>query len=74
MAGLALAAALAAAFSAALWGCSAQDRYESVRDDNLRQCERLVTQAQREECRARLPPESYAEYERLRRTAPRPGA
>ena len=43
-----------------------------MREDNLQECTRQVTERQREACRARLPPESYEEYERLRRTVPTP--
>lgn len=50
-----------------------QDRYESMRNSKLHECSRQVTERQREECRARLLPESYEEYERLRRTVPTPG-
>ena len=50
--------------------CTMQDRYQTMRDGNSQECERLVTERRREECRALLPPESYEEYERLRRTVP----
>ena len=61
------------AFAFAPAGCTVQDRYQSIRDDKLQECSRQVTERQREECRARLAPASYEEYERLRRTVPKPG-
>ena len=43
-----------------------------MRDDKLQECARQVTEGEREACRARLPPESYEEYEQLRHTVPTP--
>ena len=67
------AAGAAIALALAQWGCTLQDRYDSMRDNNMQECDRLVTEPQREECRANLPPPSFEEYERLRRTLPKPG-
>ena len=50
--------------------CTAQDRYYSVRSENLRECERRLSEVDRERCRSQLAPASYDEYQRLRRTIP----
>ena len=65
-----LAAALGILGVAAMFGCTLEDRYNAARSDQLAACDRLVTERQREECRARLPPATYEEYERLRRAIP----
>ena len=65
-----LAVLLAILGAVALFGCTLEDRYNTARSDQLAACNRLVTERQREECRARLPPASYEEYERLRRAIP----
>jgi hypothetical protein len=58
------------ALVASLGACTVQDRYESVRRSNVLECERLVTQNERDRCKAQLPPASYDEYERARRSVP----
>ena len=50
--------------------CTSRDRYANVREEQRRQCELAVSEALRERCLAELPPASYDEYERLRRTLP----
>ena len=59
-----------AVLAAVLGGCTVQDRYEQLRRSNAQECDRLLTQNERERCKAQLPPASYEEYERLRRSAP----
>ena len=62
--------ALLGVLALALTGCTAQDRYYSVRSENLRECERQLTEVERQRCRERLTPASYEEYQRLRGTIP----
>ena len=64
------------AFAAVLLvaACTVQDRYRMVRDGNVRECDRTLSEAERERCLESLPPASYDEYERLRRTVPRTGS
>ena len=62
--------ALLGVLALALTGCTAKDRYYSVRSENLRECERQLTEVQRQRCRERLAPASYEEYRRLRGTIP----
>ena len=53
--------------------CTVQDRYESLRQSQLGNCDRQVTERLQEECRQRLQeamPESYPAYERQRRQLP----
>ena len=50
--------------------CTSRDRYANVREEQRQQCELAVSEALRERCLAELPPASYDEYERLRRTLP----
>ena len=50
--------------------CTSRDRYKNIREEQRRQCELAVSEALRERCLAELPPASYDEYERLRRTLP----
>ena len=52
--------------------CTSRDRYKNIREEQQRQCELAVSEALRERCLAELPPASYDEYERLRRTLPEP--
>ena len=52
--------------------CTSRDRYTNVREEQRQQCELAVSEALRERCLAELPPASYDDYERLRRTLPAP--
>lgn len=52
-----------------LGACTVQDRYEQLRRSNAQECDRLLTQNERDRCKAQLPPASYEEYERQRRSA-----
>ena len=52
--------------------CTSRDRYTNIREEQRQQCELAVSEALRERCLAELPPASYDEYERLRRTLPEP--
>ncbi len=58
-----------AALVASLGACTVQDRYQQIRNSNASECDRLVTQNERDRCKAQLPPASYEEYERQRRSA-----
>ena len=49
--------------------CTAPDRYYAVRSENLRECDRKLSDVERERCREQLAPASYDEYQRLRATA-----
>ena len=62
--------ALLGVFVATVAACTAQDRYDSVRRENLQECERMLSEVERERCRQQLAPESYEEYQRLRTTVP----
>ena len=46
--------------------CTAQDRYEAMYRENVRECELKVSDAERERCREQLGPATYEEYERQR--------
>ena len=48
----------------------AEDHYENKHQTNSRDCELLPSEPARERCRQELPPASYEEYERQRRTVP----
>lgn len=63
-------AALIGLLAMGLVGCTAQDRYYSVRNQNLEECERKLSDVERERCREQLAPASYEEYERMRSTVP----
>ena len=52
--------------------CTSRERYANVREEQRQQCELAVSEALRERCLEELPPASYEEYERLRRTLPEP--
>ena len=52
--------------------CTSRDRYKNIHEEQRQQCELAVSEALRERCLAELPPASYDEYERLRRTLPEP--
>ena len=49
--------------------CTAQDRYDAVYRENVRECDLKVSEAERERCREQLVPASYEEYERQRASA-----
>ena len=63
-------AALSAVFVVSVAACTAQDRYDSVRRENLLECDRMLTEVERERCRQQLAPATYEEYQRLRATVP----
>ncbi len=56
----------------ALSACTAQDRYAELRAAKLRECELEQSEQQRQQCRQRLAPASYEDYQRQRRTRPKP--
>ena len=62
--------AVAGLVLAALAACTAQDRYHSMRRQNLEDCERKLSEVERQRCREQVVPASYEEYERLRSTVP----
>ena len=62
--------ALVAVMVASVGACTAQDRYHAVRNDNLHECDRTLSEIERERCRERVAPASYEEYQRLRATVP----
>lgn len=49
--------------------CTAQDRYDAVYRENVRECELKVSEAEQERCREQLVPATYEEYERQRASA-----
>ena len=49
----------------------AESHYDTRRQERLRECELRLSEPERERCRRELPPASFEEYERLRRTVPR---
>lgn len=55
---------------ASVAACSAQDRYDAVYRENVRECDLKVSEAERERCREELLPATYEEYERQRASAP----
>ena len=48
----------------------AETHYDNQRQQRLRECDLLPSAPERERCRQELPPSSFEEYERLRRTVP----
>ena len=62
--------ALVAVVAVSIAACTAQDRYYAVRSDNLHECDRKLSEIERERCRERVAPASYEEYQRLRATVP----
>lgn len=54
---------------ASVAACTAQDRYDAVYRDNVRQCDLKVSEAERERCREQLAPATFEEYERQRARA-----
>lgn len=57
------------ALVASLAACTAQDRYDAVYRENVRECDLKVSEAERERCREQLVPATYEEYERQRASA-----
>ena len=49
----------------------AESHYDTRRQERLRECELRLSEPERERCRRELPPASFEEYERVRRTVPR---
>ena len=64
-------AALGVLALASLAACTAQDRYDAVRRENLQECDRRLSEIDRQRCREQLAPATYEEYRRLRATVPR---
>ena len=75
---------LAACTALALAGCSYRElrtglerlgeaSYEQSRRQRLEACERALSEPAREDCRARLPPETLEEYDRARQSVPAAG-
>ena len=59
---------------ASVAACTAQDRYDAVYRENVRECDLKVSAAERERCREQLLPATYEEYERQRASALEPSA
>ena len=57
---------LIAILVASVSACTAQDRYDAVYRENVRECDLKVSEAERERCREQLVPATYEEYERQR--------
>ena len=49
--------------------CTAQDRYDALYREHVRECDLKVSEAERERCREQLAPAAYEEYERQRARA-----